>query len=90
MIDDQALHDVLVEGIAQFEQATTEDVEEAIAASGGPLMFELESRMAEWIVAYAEQVLALSDLPKPSDLHRAQFATLGALGTAIADSLNGG
>ncbi|MQY27240.1 hypothetical protein [Nocardia aurantia] len=90
MIDEETLRDALVEGIAECAAVTVDEAEAAIAAAGGDFLFELDSRQAEWVIARVEYLLKLvTPLPKPADLPRNQFATLGALGTAIAGALEG-
>ncbi|WP_062980490.1 hypothetical protein [Nocardia anaemiae] len=90
MIDEDTLRNALIAGIAEFNVVTSADVEAAITAVGGDYAFELESRMAEWVVAHVEHVLGLTKpLPKPADLRRDQFATVAALQTAITTAVGG-
>ncbi|NKY59393.1 hypothetical protein [Nocardia flavorosea] len=90
MIDEDVLRDALVAGIAEFNVVTSGEVEEAIAAVGGDYAFELESRLAEWVIAHVEFVLGLTwPLPKPADLRREQFATVAALQAAITTAVGG-
>jgi hypothetical protein len=75
--------------LAECEDYSVEQVEAAIAAVGGDNAFELDSKMAEWVVAYVEYAFDVTTpLPKPADLQRDQFATLAALIEAIARALN--
>jgi hypothetical protein len=88
-MDRGALRDLLVRGLAEFEDYTVEQVEAVITGAGGDNALELESRQAEWIVAHVEHALGdTKPLPKPADLQRNQFATLGALLEAIASALD--
>lgn len=88
-MDQQALRDVLVRGLAEFGDYSVDQVEAAITAVGGDDAFELDSKQAEWMVAHVEHALGvLTPLPKPADLQRDQFATLGALLDAIAHALD--
>ncbi|WP_459548559.1 hypothetical protein [Nocardia sp. X0981] len=90
MVDEDVLRDALVAGIAEFNVVTPDEVEDAITAVGGDYAFELESRLAEWVVAHVEHILGLTwHLPKPADLRRDQFATVGALQTAITAAMGG-
>ncbi|MGH3630162.1 MAG: hypothetical protein ACRDRL_22315, partial [Sciscionella sp.] len=83
------LRDLLVRGFAECEDYSFEQVEAAIAAVGGDNLFELDSKKAEWVVAHVEHALGVTTpLPKPADLQRDQFATLGALVEAIAHALD--
>jgi len=88
-MDRQALRDVLVRGLAEFEDYSVEQVAAAIAAAGGDSALELDSKQAEWVVAHAEHALGVTaPLPKPADLQRDQFATLAALLAALAHALD--
>jgi hypothetical protein len=88
-MDQQALRDVLVRGLAEFADYSVEQVEALIAAAGGDNAFELDSKQAEWVVAHVEHALGVATpLPKPADLRRDQFATLFALLEAITRALD--
>ncbi|WP_440104138.1 hypothetical protein [Streptosporangium sp. H16] len=88
MTDRMVIREAIIAGRAVASGDSPEDVEAAIAANGGDDHFELDSKTAEWVIVYVEQVLQLgTKLPTPSDLGRDQFATIGALITAIADAL---
>jgi hypothetical protein len=88
-MDRQALRDLLVRGLAEFEDYTVDQVEAAITAAGSDDALELDSKKAEWMVAHLEHTLGLTTpLPKPADLQRDQFATLAALFEAIARALD--
>lgn len=82
MLVRHVVREALVAGVAELEGYADDEIgeiEAAIADCGGLDSYELDSKQAEWIIAHVEHVLDLAvPLPKPSDLHREQFATLQA------------
>jgi acyl carrier protein len=53
-------------------------VEAAIAAAGGDSALQLDSKQAEVIIAFVEELFGC-ELPSPADLPKDQFSTLAAL-----------
>jgi hypothetical protein len=84
--DWSAIRDAVVAGLAEANGVSSADVEAAIAANGGDDLLELDSKTAEWIIAFAELAFGAT-LPTPVELGREQIATVAALTAAIADAL---
>lgn len=86
MTDRDAIRDAVIVGLAEANGLATADVEATITVNGGDDLLELDSKTAEWIIAYAERVFG-TDLPTPVELGREQIATVATLIAAIADTL---
>jgi hypothetical protein len=84
--DRTAIRDAVVVGLAELYGVSPAEAEEVIDGTGGDDMLELDSKMAEWIIAHAEKEFGAT-LPTPVELGREQFATVAALTAAIADAL---
>ncbi|MFC5060739.1 hypothetical protein [Actinomycetospora atypica] len=88
MIDEQALLEVMVEAIAEAMAVEVSEVLEALEAVGGEDNLELDSRVAEWVVAHVESSMPeVGRLPAPANLEPHQIGTLGALRRAMQDAL---
>jgi acyl carrier protein len=54
------------------------DAEAAIAEAGGDLATHIDSKQAEVIIAFVEELFGC-ELPSPADLQKEQFTTVAAL-----------
>ena len=78
VVDIDAARTAVVQALADVEGLEVAEVEAAIAAAGGDSALQLDSKQAEVIIAFVEELFGC-ELPSPADLPKDQFSTLAAL-----------
>ncbi len=78
VVDVDAARTAVVQALADVEGLDVVEVEAAIAAVGGDSALQLDSKQAEVIIAYVEELFGC-ELPPPADLRKDQFSTVAAL-----------
>jgi acyl carrier protein len=78
VVDIDAARTAVVQALADVEGLEVVEVEAAIAAAGGDSALQLDSKQAEVIIAFVEELFGC-ELPSPADLPKDQFSTLAAL-----------
>jgi len=78
MLSQLEVREALVEVLSRIEGYDSAVIEAAIVSRGGDDQYELDSKVAESVIAGLEVLLGVH-LPGPADLNRRQFATIGAL-----------
>ncbi len=78
VVDIDAARTAVVQALADVEGLEVVEVEAAIAAAGGDSALHLDSKQAEVIIAFIEELFGC-ELPSPADLPKDQFSTLDAL-----------
>jgi acyl carrier protein len=86
VVDIDAARTAVVQGLADVEGLEVVEVEAAIAAVGGDGELNLDSKQAEVIIAFVEELFGC-ELPSPADLNKDQFSTLAALVGLVAPSI---
>lgn len=76
-----------IEAIAITYGLATLDVETEIAAAGGDELLELDSKLAEFVIAAIEVALGKT-LPTPADLGKENIQSLGVLLRNLAPLLS--
>lgn len=76
-----------IEAIAITYGLDTADVETEIAAAGGDDLLELDSKLAEFVIAAIEVALGKT-LPTPADLGKENIQSLGVLLRRLAPLLS--
>ena len=76
----------IILGLADAEGLDAGEIEEAVALAGGDAGYQLDSKMAEAVIAYVEDLYGC-ELPSPADLRKDQFATLEAIVTLISPAI---
>jgi len=78
VVDIDAARTAVVQALADVEGLEVVKVEAAIAAAGGDSALQLDSKQAEVIIAFVEELFGC-ELPSPADLPKDEFSTLAAL-----------
>jgi acyl carrier protein len=78
VVDISAARTAVVQALADVEGLEVAEVEAAITATGGDSSLHLDSKQAEVIIAFVEELFGC-ELPSPADLPKNQFSTLAAL-----------
>jgi acyl carrier protein len=76
----------VVQALADVEGLDVAEVEAIIAAAGGDGALELDSKQAEVIIAFVEELFGC-ELPSPADLRKDQFSTVAALVDLVAPAV---
>ena len=87
VVDLHAARTAVVQALADVEGLEVVEVEAAIAAAGGDGALQLDSKQAEVIIAFVEELFGC-ELPSPADLRNDQFSTLDALVNLVAPSID--
>ncbi len=81
-----AARTAVVQALAEVEGLDVVEVEAIIAAGGGDGALQLDSKQAEVIIAFVEEMFGC-ELPSPADLRKDQFSTLAALVDLVAPAI---
>jgi acyl carrier protein len=81
-----AARTAVVQALADVEGFDVVEVETIIAAAGGDGALQLDSKQAEVIITFVEEIFGC-ELPSPADLRKDQFATVAALVDLIAPAI---
>ncbi|MCU1525400.1 MAG: hypothetical protein JWO18_2294 [Microbacteriaceae bacterium] len=74
----QQVREALIRVLASVEGYNPSDIEAAIEARGGDGNYDLDSKVAESVIAGLEVVLGVR-LPGPSELKRSQYTSIDSL-----------
>lgn len=77
-VDVNAARTAVVQALANIEGLEVAKAEAVVAAAGGDSAVQLDSKQAEVIIAFVEDLFGC-ELPSPADLPKDQFSTLAAL-----------
>jgi acyl carrier protein len=86
VVEVDAARTAVVQALADVEGLDVVEVEAAIAAVGGDGALQLDSKQAEVIIAFVEELFGC-ELPSPADLRREQFSTVAALVDLVAPAI---
>jgi acyl carrier protein len=86
VVEIDAARAAVVRALADVEGLEVVEVEAAIAAAGGDSALQLDSKQAEVIIAFVEELFGC-ELPSPADLGKDQFSTLAALVDLVAPAI---
>lgn len=86
VIDIDEARRAVVQALADAEGLEVVEVEAAIAAVGGDGALQLDSKQAEVIIAFVEELFGC-ELPAPADLRKEQFSTLAAIVDLVAPAV---
>lgn len=86
VVDVDVARTAVVQALADLEGLELVEVEIAIAAAGGDDALQLDSKQAEVIIAFVEELFGCV-LPSPADLRKDQFSTIAALVDLVAPSI---
>ena len=83
VVDMDVARRAVVQALADVEGLDVDEVERAITAAGGDGALQLDSKQAEVIIAFVEELFGC-ELPSPADLRKDQFSTVDALVSLIS------
>ncbi len=86
VVEVDAARMAVVQALADVEGLDVVEVEAAIAAAGGDGALELDSKQAEVIIAFLEELFGC-ELPSPADLRKDQFSTVAAIVDLVAPAI---
>jgi acyl carrier protein len=86
VVEVDAVRAAVVRGLADAEGLEVVEVEAIIATRGGDGALQLDSKQAEVIIAFVEEMFGC-ELPSPADLRRDQFSTVAALVDLVASAI---
>jgi acyl carrier protein len=86
VVEVDAARTAVVQALADAEGLDVVEVEAAIGAVGGDGALQLDSKQAEVIIAFIEEMFGC-ELPSPADLRKDQFSTVGALVELVAPAI---
>ena len=85
-VEVDAARNAVVRALADAEGLNVVEVERAIATVGGDSALQLDSKQAEVIIAFVEELFGC-ELPSPADLSREQYSTVAALVDLVTPAL---
>jgi len=77
-VDRNSLREALLDALADVEGVDRSAIDDAVTARGGDLMFVLDSKVAECVIAALEVVFD-AQLPGPAELDCMHYSTVAAL-----------
>jgi len=80
------IREALIAALANVEGVDVEELEQGVAANGGDSLYELDSKVAECVIAEVGEAFGVP-LVGPADLPPDQYATIEALLDLLQGSL---
>lgn len=81
------IREALIAALANVEGVCAEEIEAAAESAGGDALYELDSKVAECVIAEVGEAFSVT-LGGPADLLPEQYATLEALLDMLQDQIS--